>query len=627
MLNLSPRHCRRRRPRAGRFLSAAMLLAALVLGVAVLQPLRAAPPGNDASGAGKDVTAAGNKLKDAADSTTTPAPPATGGLTTEQKTAKLLDFLEVEYARKTTAPYWVSRAMGTVSLARSPRYSATLKLFDVLEKDKHEVVRLLAWQGLLARAEAFSSKDFVRFAAATTAMAEKDLFKGGLRAPALKVLACTGPTPRLKKVWEKMFAECNSWDPDDVVVLDALGECLGAWRSPNAVDGLIKLLTETDSCLRAEYVLRKAGCPVRTTISTLPAEIFDPLNQKRQHASWADLWQTTRKEVETWWKAERPKWKETVKPEGPVWKDLKGKYVAAPPSLDAIDPEDKTWYKDLELGAADLQQFEAVFMVDATGTMGDVLEWIKRDLGRMVTACQQLCKEPVAVGVTFYRDNDDPWVVKLLPLTTKLATIEPAVVAMQADGGGDIPEAILPALRDTITKNKWTKRTAAASKIIVLIGDAPPHGKDMPEITKLCKDLPERGMRLHAAKVKTELGRNDLSDFDDMAKAGGGQTCDVEFRRPVQVRYVMDSGRDIPYLTIPRPEVQLVVPGPADTDPPGDKILTMIVADAINPQYRDRVEPLAKTLLAFCARPNKPEKRLTFPANTPPLNKGMLKAQ
>jgi hypothetical protein len=76
-----------------------------------------------------------------------------------------------------------------------------------------------------------------------------------------------------------------------------------------------------------------------------------------------------------------------------------------------------------------------------------------------------------------------------------------------------------------------------------------------------------------------------------------------------------------------RPEAQLVVPGAADLEPPGEKILTLIISDAINPAYRDRVAPLARTLLAFTARPSKPEKRLPFPANTPPLGKGMLKPQ
>src|SRR5437773_3030996 len=52
----------------------------------------------------------------------------------EQKVKKLLDYLEEEYAKKTAAPYWVSRAMGTVTLARIPRPTATANLFAILEQ-------------------------------------------------------------------------------------------------------------------------------------------------------------------------------------------------------------------------------------------------------------------------------------------------------------------------------------------------------------------------------------------------------------------------------------------------------------------------------------------------------------
>jgi hypothetical protein len=244
----------------------------------------------------------------------------------------------------------------------------------------------------------------------------------------------------------------------------------------------------------------------------------------------------------------------------------------------------------------------------------------------MAMAFGMLCKEPVALGVTFYRDYDCPWVVKQGALTTKLQTLEPLVTGMQADGGGDIPEAILPGLKDTIEKNKWTKRTKNSSKVIILIGDAPPHSKDLEQIITLAKKCPENGMKIYAAKVKTELGRNDLSDFDEIAKAAGGATVDVEFRRGVSIRYVDMVGHDIPYKTMNRPEAQLIVAS-AELEPPGEKIMNLVISDTISPEYRDRIEPLARTLLAYCAKPSKPEARLAFPANTPPLQKGMLKPQ
>jgi hypothetical protein len=61
------------------------------------------------------------------------------------------------------------------------------------------------------------------------------------------------------------------------------------------------------------------------------------------------------------------------------------------------------------------------------------------------------------------------------------------------------------------------------------------------------------------------------------------------------------------------------VAGEAADGSPGDQILALLVADAINPQYRDRVEPLARTLLAACAAPADPERRLGFAPNTTKL--------
>jgi hypothetical protein len=320
-------------------------------------------------------------------------------------------------------------------------------------------------------------------------MAEKDMFKGGLRAPLLDVLACGAPSMRGKKIWEKIFVDCNAWEAEDTPVLEALGGCVAAWRSPQMIDAMIGLLTNTDKALRAEYVLRRAGSPVRTTYGTLPPEIFDPFSTKRIHPSWADMWKTTQNEQASWWAKDKANWKEVVKPEGKVWQALKPAFVAAPYKLEDIDPEDKLWYQDLELGRADLNQFEAAFMVDATGSMGDVLDWLKRDLGRMATAFQMICKEPVRTGITFYRDYDDAWTVKLLPSRSRSRprARRPGHAGL---GGGDIPEAILPALKDTMEKNKWSQRKGA-TKAIILIGDAPPHTRDLENIMALAKKAKE----------------------------------------------------------------------------------------------------------------------------------------
>jgi len=63
-----------------------------------------------------------------------------------------------------------------------------------------------------------------------------------------------------------------------------------------------------------------------------------------------------------WLTKSRADWKEVTKFEGEPWKQLQPLYVAAPVPLDQVDPEDKLWQADLELGRADLDQIEAVFV-------------------------------------------------------------------------------------------------------------------------------------------------------------------------------------------------------------------------------------------------------------------------
>jgi hypothetical protein len=63
-------------------------------------------------------------------------------------------------------------------------------------------------------------------------------------------------------------------------------------------------------------------------------------------------------------------------------------------------------------------------------------------------------------------------------------------------GGGDIPEAVYEALNDGATKFQWE----AESRMMILIGDAPPHPKPRGKITKEIaeKSAAERNIKVHA---------------------------------------------------------------------------------------------------------------------------------
>ena len=431
-------------------------------------------------------------------------------------------------------------------------------------------------------------------------------------------------TAESRRVFEKIFMQANAWESSEIPTLDALGACAAAWKDKTVIDSLVRELMSPNDAVRAEYVLHAAGCGAQTAREIVGPNVFDPANTNRTHPSSTDLWTQVHQGCMEWYRNHPEAFAATTTASTTAsdsWRDLRPKYIAAPTALDQIDPDDASWRQDLELGRVNLEQFQAVFVVDATGSMGDVLDWLKRDIGKMMTAIQTISKQS-EIGVTFYRDTGDAFVVKHLPMTNRLSQIMPDMNAMNADGGGDIPEAVFDGLDDALHKNKWSPRKTGVAKQMIIVGDAPPHDFSMPQCMDLAKEAASQGVRIHAVKVSDPDAHNDLSTFDQITKATGGSTIDAYFPRLADF-VILDSanGKPIPLRTIARPEAQLHVAAAPPEEHPGEKILTLIIADAMNPQYRDRVEPLVRTLLCLSEPPAGPEKRLAFPADTPPLEK------
>jgi hypothetical protein len=317
-------------------------------------------------------------------------------------------------------------------------------------------------------------------------------------------------------------------------------------------------------------------------------------------------------------------WNEPKSVEGAPWKQLRPGFVPPPLSYEQLESNEALWRADLELGNANLKSFEVAFVVDATGSMKAVHDWLSRDILKAMAALGTIALEP-RVGVTFYRDQGEEFVVKTLPLTNKGEQIVQFVNETGAVGGGDTAEAVLAGLTEAVGANRWN--SGKGGKVLVLVGDAPPHPQDVDACVNLAKQAKEKGFTIYAAKVTTWYGANDLTSFESIAQAGGGTSAGIVFGRVGSVSFLDEKGKEIPLKTIPRPEAQLnIAPSPSE-EHPAEQILTDIIADVINPQYRDRLQPLVRTLLAYCEQPSPMEERKPFPANTPPLKEGNLKAQ
>ncbi|MFK7990759.1 MAG: VIT domain-containing protein [Sandaracinaceae bacterium] len=133
--------------------------------------------------------------------------------------------------------------------------------------------------------------------------------------------------------------------------------------------------------------------------------------------------------------------------------------------------EELVWLKDRDVGALDL-----VFLVDETGSMGPYINQVATRLLSLIATLENLplCKS-LRLGLITYRDHppqDHTYASRATELTGDLGTIEAAVRAMVASGGGDGPESVTDGLADAV-RMAWRPN---AARVVVWFGDAPPHG-------------------------------------------------------------------------------------------------------------------------------------------------------
>ena len=118
---------------------------------------------------------------------------------------------------------------------------------------------------------------------------------------------------------------------------------------------------------------------------------------------------------------------------------------------------------------------QIAFMVDATGSMGDELEFLKMDLKKVINEAQKANNQlKISTGTVFYRDEGDEYVVKHSPFTEDINQTTEFISQQRADGGGDFPEAVDKAL---VQLNQLQWQPEARTRIAFLVLDAPPHNK------------------------------------------------------------------------------------------------------------------------------------------------------
>ncbi|MBL7825459.1 MAG: carboxypeptidase regulatory-like domain-containing protein [Saprospiraceae bacterium] len=140
---------------------------------------------------------------------------------------------------------------------------------------------------------------------------------------------------------------------------------------------------------------------------------------------------------------------------------------------------------------------DIVWAVDATGSMGDELEYLKTELLDVIGRAQH--KNPALnfkMGTSFYRDKGDEYIVKSSGLSPDIHKTVEFIQKQYAGGGGDYPEAVHSALEDVVYGQTWSEN--AIARICFLVLDASPHNE--PEVKaslqKTIREAAKKGIRI-----------------------------------------------------------------------------------------------------------------------------------
>ena len=138
---------------------------------------------------------------------------------------------------------------------------------------------------------------------------------------------------------------------------------------------------------------------------------------------------------------------------------------------------------------------DIVICLDTTGSMRKYIDALRAKLIPMLD--ELLSGFPsFRIGMVQYKDYHEVYLTRITPFTTDFAQFQRNLNAIRPGGGGDIPEAVYEALHDGATRFSWE----AESRLMILIGDAPPHPRPRGRITGeiALNAAAERNIKVHA---------------------------------------------------------------------------------------------------------------------------------
>ncbi|MFW6293278.1 MAG: hypothetical protein ACOC7V_13265 [Spirochaetota bacterium] len=140
------------------------------------------------------------------------------------------------------------------------------------------------------------------------------------------------------------------------------------------------------------------------------------------------------------------------------------------------------------------RSLDLVLALDTTQSMEDNIPHLRANLVPMLETYVD-GHDSLRVGLVYYRDYMEEYLTSRIDFQDDLGFVQRSVDTIRVAGGRDIPEAVYEALYTAVTRYAWS----ADDRLVVLVGDAPPHPHPRGAVTRELVQLEaeRRGVRIH----------------------------------------------------------------------------------------------------------------------------------
>lgn len=137
---------------------------------------------------------------------------------------------------------------------------------------------------------------------------------------------------------------------------------------------------------------------------------------------------------------------------------------------------------------------ELMFVIDTTGSMGDEILFLKKEIDDVISKVQSSNPNSViSLSLLFYRDKGDEYVTRYFDFTNNISLQKENLEKQNAAGGGDYEEAVYKALGEACEKG-WSDNSS--TKLLIHVADAPSHPKEVKDWSDNVLKLGSKGVKI-----------------------------------------------------------------------------------------------------------------------------------